>query len=327
MFYDPVAGEVIDFVGGRADLDRASCAPSATPTSRFSEDRLRMLRAVRFATLLGFEIHPATWDALRKQAPEIHAVSAERIREELVRIFLSPIASAASTCWTIAACWPGSSRRCCRSRAASSLRNSTPKAMSGFTPAGCWNCSPSKSPFRSSSPCYCTISASRPPSPSIPPRAASGSTRHDKVGAGMTAPSWSGSAFPRDEIDATVEAVDQHMVFKDVQRMRVARLKRFMARPGISRTRWNCTASIARAATRCSTTTSFSGKQEEFASEPLIPPPLVNGGDLIALGWKPGPKFKEVLDAVQTRQLEGVLTTREEALAWLKTEYPEGYLK
>lgn len=63
------------------------------------------------------------------------------------------------------------------------------------------------------------------------------------------------------------------------------------------------------------------GKQEEFANEPLIPPPLVNGKDLIALGWKPGPKFKEVLDAVQTRQLEGTLTTREEALEWIETEF------
>ncbi len=64
-------------------------------------------------------------------------------------------------------------------------------------------------------------------------------------------------------------------------------------------------------------------KQEEFASEPLIPPPLVTGRDLIALGWAPGPRFKEVLDAVQTRQLEGTLTTRDEALEWIKMEFAE----
>ncbi len=62
-------------------------------------------------------------------------------------------------------------------------------------------------------------------------------------------------------------------------------------------------------------------RREEFANEPLIPPPLVTGHDLIALGWKPGPKFKEVLDAVQTRQLEGSLRQREEALAWVKSAY------
>jgi len=62
-------------------------------------------------------------------------------------------------------------------------------------------------------------------------------------------------------------------------------------------------------------------KREEFANEPIIPPPLVRGDDLIALGLKPGPKFGEILEAVQTRQLEGTLRTRDEALEWIKREY------
>ncbi len=90
MFYDPIASEVIDFVGGRADLERRLLRAIGDAPSRFREDRLRMLRAVRFATALEFDIDPATWEALQKQAAEIHSVSAERIREELVRIFLSP---------------------------------------------------------------------------------------------------------------------------------------------------------------------------------------------------------------------------------------------
>jgi poly(A) polymerase len=65
-------------------------------------------------------------------------------------------------------------------------------------------------------------------------------------------------------------------------------------------------------------------KQEEFANEPLIPPPLVTGHDLISMGWKPGPLFKEVLDAVQTRQLEGTLSSREDALAWIHSDFGEG---
>src|SRR3984957_1222976 len=85
MFYDPVAGEVIDFVGGRADLERRVLRAIGDAGSRFREDRLRMLRAVRFATVLEFEIDPATWEAVQRLALEIHAVSAERIREELVR--------------------------------------------------------------------------------------------------------------------------------------------------------------------------------------------------------------------------------------------------
>ena len=90
MFYDPLAGKVIDFVEGRADLARHLLRAIGNPASRFREDRLRMLRAVRFATALEFEIDAGTWAALREQAEEIHEVSAERIREELVRIFLSP---------------------------------------------------------------------------------------------------------------------------------------------------------------------------------------------------------------------------------------------
>src|SRR4051794_35293170 len=90
MFFDPEKDEVIDFVGGRADLERKLIRAIGDPAQRFAEDRLRMLRAIRFAAVLGFEIDPATWDAVRASAESIKEISAERIREELVRIFLSP---------------------------------------------------------------------------------------------------------------------------------------------------------------------------------------------------------------------------------------------
>src|SRR3954471_5222953 len=90
MFFDPEKEEVIDFVGGREDLERKLIRAIGDPSQRFAEDRLRMLRAVRFATVLGFEIDPATWDAVVANAAAINQISAERIREELVRIFLSP---------------------------------------------------------------------------------------------------------------------------------------------------------------------------------------------------------------------------------------------
>ena len=81
---------MIDFVGGRADLEARLIRAIGDPAQRFAEDRLRMLRAVRFATTLEFEIEPATWNALVQSAPAISEISAERIREELVRIFMSP---------------------------------------------------------------------------------------------------------------------------------------------------------------------------------------------------------------------------------------------
>jgi poly(A) polymerase len=322
MFYDPLAAEVIDFVGGRGDLDRRLLRAIGDAASRFREDRLRLLRAIRFATVLDFEIDPATWEALQAQAPEIPAVSAERIREELVRIFLHPN----------------------RLRGFDLLDQSglfraiIPEMMDlkgceqppQFHPEGdVWVHTRRMLellPAQVSVPLVFAVllhDIGKPATYSLDP--AEGRIRfnaHDKVGAGMTRAIMERLRFSRDEIDATVEAVDQHMVFKDVQHMRVAKLKRFMARPGFTDElelhRVDCQSSHA----MLDNYEFLHRKEEEFANEPLIPPPLVNGDDLIALGWKPGPKFKEVLDAVQTRQLEGALTSREQALDWVKTQFP-----
>ena len=147
---------------------------------------------------------------------------------------------------------------------------------------------------------------------------------HDRIGAEMTEAMMGRLRFSRAEIDATVEMVRQHMVFKDVPNMRVAKLKRFMARPTfedeLELHRVDCASSH-----RMMDNYEFLlRKREEFANEPIIPPPLVRGDDLIALGLKTGPKFGEILEAAETRQLEGTLRTREEALEWLKREYSLG---
>jgi poly(A) polymerase len=147
---------------------------------------------------------------------------------------------------------------------------------------------------------------------------------HDRIGAAMTESIMERLRFSRAEIEAVVEMVRQHMVFKDVPKMRVAKLKRFMARPTFEEElelhRVDCASSH-----RMMENYEFLlRKREEFANEPIIPPPLVRGDDLIALGMKPGPKFGEILEAVETLQLEGVLKDREEALDWVKREYSLG---
>ncbi len=145
---------------------------------------------------------------------------------------------------------------------------------------------------------------------------------HESVSARMTEEIMRRLRFSNEEIEATVEMVQNHMVFKDVQNMRVARLKRFMARPTfddeLELHRVDCLGSHG----LLDNYEFLRRRREEFASEPLIPPPLLTGHDLIALGWKPGPNFKAVLDAAQVRQLEGTLRTREEALSWVTKEYP-----
>ncbi len=93
MFYDPVADEVIDYVGGRADLKAGIIRTIGRPDERFGEDYLRMIRAARFAVRLGFEIDPATAAALRKYAPHITAISGERILEELSKMLAQPSAA------------------------------------------------------------------------------------------------------------------------------------------------------------------------------------------------------------------------------------------
>jgi len=117
-----------------------------------------------------------------------------------------------------------------------------------------------------------------------------------------------------------VSAVANHMVFKDVQEMRVAKLRRFMARPGfddeLELHRVDCVSSHG----MVDNYDFVRRRREEFAAEPLIPPPLLTGEDLKSLGLRPGPRFKEILDAVSNRQLEGALRTREEALEWVKRE-------
>jgi poly(A) polymerase len=147
---------------------------------------------------------------------------------------------------------------------------------------------------------------------------------HDRLGAEMAEEIMRRLRFSGAETEATVEMVRQHMVFKDVPKMREAKLKRFMARPTfddeLELHRVDCEGSH-----RMLDNYEFLlRKREEFANEPIIPPPLVRGTDLMALGLKPGPKFGEILEAVETRQLEGELRTREEALEWVKRAYSPG---
>jgi poly(A) polymerase len=132
--------------------------------------------------------------------------------------------------------------------------------------------------------------------------------------------------FPNNVIEPAVEAVANHMMFKDVQKMRVAKVKRFMARPTFEDEmelhRVDCMSSNGLK----DNYEFLRAKQAEFAvvTTPLIPKPLINGRDLMALGFSAGPKLGELLTAAQNLQLEGQIQTREEALAWLQT--PEAKL-
>ena len=321
LFYDPIKKTVSDFVGGRADLAAKIIRAIGNPEHRFAEDKLRLLRAVRFACTLDFKIEAETWNAVCTNAPKLQEVSAERIREEFTKIMLSPA----------------------RVRGFDLLDESglmrvilpEIEALKGceqppqFHPEGdVWvhtRLMLSMLPKEVSLPLVLAVlfhDIAKPATFSFDETAKrirfSG---HEKLGAEMTEAILSRLRYPRKTIDETVEAVANHMAFKDVQHMRVARLKRFLARPTI-------TDELALHKVDCQSSNGdlsnyefLTRKIEEFSHEPLIPPPLLTGNDLMRLGYQPGPQFKTILEAVQSAQLEGVLTTPSDAESWVRANF------
>jgi tRNA nucleotidyltransferase/poly(A) polymerase len=319
MYYDPLSEGVIDYVNGREDLAGKLVRAIGQPSGRFAEDRLRMLRALRFAAALGFEIEADTWSAIRAAAQEIAIISPERIRDELLKILVNP----------------------------NRLRGFDLLDQSGLLAVilpeiealkGCEQPEqfhPEGDVFVHTRLMLSLLApeASRPQVLAVllhdigKPRVRSFDpidqrirfNGHDRVGAEMTEKVMTRLRFPRHEIDLVVDAVSNHMVFKDVRQMRPAKLRRFMARPhfGIELElhRIDCAGSHG----DLENYHFLINKESEFAQEPLIPARLVRGDDLIAMGLTPGPRIGELLEAVQTAQLEGEIKTRAEALELLRT--------
>ena len=314
LFLDPVTNRVLDFVGGQADLAAGVIRAIGDPKQRFAEDRLRLLRAVRFAATLEFEIDPATWTALKEVAGGILVVSPERIRDELLKILKDRH----------------------RVRGLDLLSDSgllqatlpEVEALKGceqppqFHPEGDVFVHTRKmlellpddaSPLLALAVLLHDIG--KPPTFSLDPvDQRIRFNGHDRVGAEMALNVMRRLRFSGQETEQVVEAVRNHMVFKDVPQMRPARLRRFMARPNfpleLELHRVDCLGSFG----SLDTYDFLNQKEAEFAAEPLIPPPLVSGHDLLRLGLLPGPRIGEILEAVQTAQLEGEVLGREEAL-------------
>lgn len=315
LFEQPESGEVIDFVGGVADLRAGVLRAIGEPAARFKEDGLRLLRAVRFATVLGFEIEPMTLAAIRECAPLLARISPERVRDEFSKILTSP-----------------------RRRAGVELLVGTglmEHVMPEFLKTiGCeqppeWH--PEGDVYthtcimlemlEADAPLELCLAVllhdiAKPPCQTFSDRIRFNG--HDAMGAEMADVILRRLRYPNDVIAAVVPMVARHMQFMNVQQMRTAKLKRFMAEPTFPQ-------EMELHRVDCGSSNGFTDNYEflqekaaEFAAEPLIPPPLVTGRDLIQLGLKPGPRFKEILEAIQTEQLEGRILDREPALDYLK---------
>ena len=318
LFEDPETEQVIDYVNGLPDLKSGVIRAIGDAGARFTEDGLRLLRAVRFATTLGFVIDPGTDAALKKCAHLLDRISPERIRDEFTKILLSP------------------RRRAGIEHLVDSdlMRHFLPE----FLPLiGCeqppeWH--PEGDVYihtlimldmlAEDAPldlCLAVLlhDIAKPPCRTIDDD--TGRIRfngHDAMGAEMAESILRRLRFPNHVVDAVVPMVARHMQFMNVQKMRVAKLKRFMATPT-----FDLEMELHRV--DCGSSNGFTdnyeylqAKEAEFAAEPLIPPPLVTGRDLIKHGLTPGPRFKDILEAIQTEQLEGRILDREPALEFLR---------
>lgn len=322
MFLDPVTGEIIDCIGGMNDLSARKLRAIGDPEERFHEDHLRLMRAVRFATVLGYEIEPVTWAAVRAQAESISKISIERTRDEFVKILLHPRRlqgfdllaesgllfqflpemAALKGCTQPPEFHPEGDVWVHTRLMLSLLPEvvSLPLVLSvllhDIAKPATWTCDPAEGRIRFNG--------------------------HDRLGAEMTGDILRRMRFPNEVIDATVEAVDCHMRYMHVQDMRTAKLKRFMARPTfpdeLQLHRVDCLGSNG----LLDNYEFLLARQEEFANAPVIPPRFINGHQLMAMGYPAGAELGRILTAVQDAQLEGVVTSEEEAAAWVRREYP-----
>ena len=318
LFYDPVREKLHDWVGGEADLRARLIRTIGSPAERFAEDHLRLLRAVRFAAQLGFQIEAKTFQALEAHAPKIQGISAERIREELIKLFSPPHAArglellqqsglleqvlpelaATLTCQQSPDFHPEGS---VFNHLVLMLRHLPPRAE----PSLAW--------------AVLLHDIAKPVTASRDSR--TGSIHffgHEKVGAEMAANILRRLRFPRRQSEAIVQAVRYHMQFKDAPDMRKSTVRRLLMRPTfpleLELHRLDCLGSHG----RLDVYDFLVHQNKELARQPEVRPPLLKGGDLIALGMKPGPALGALLAELREKQLQDELKTRAEAKKWVR---------
>jgi len=317
---DPATGEVLDYVGGRSDLRMGIVRAIGDPRLRFSEDKLRMLRAVRFAARFGFQIEPETMAAARSLAPQITQVSYERIRDELTKLLTEGAARRGfellDQTGLLAVVLPDIAR----------MKGVAQPPQ--FHPEGdVWihtlmlleklppDCSPTLAWG------VLLHDVGKPPtfSPATGPGTRIRFNGHEEIGARMAEHICRNLRFSNEETEQIESLVANHMRFKDVPKMRTATLKRFVRLPRFDEHlelhRLDCLASHGGLE-------SYNFVQRfllETPVEKVYPPKLVTGDDLKGMGLVPGPRFKEILAAVEEAQLEGRLQDRESALEFVRS--------
>lgn len=318
MFYDPAAMKVLDFVGGQADLEQKTIRAIGDAGERFDEDKLRLLRAVRFASSLGFEIEPLTWQALKGEAAKISCVSAERIRDELVKTLLRPGARRAIQLLFES----GLLDAVLPEIAALHQKRNTP----GFSPEKDLLQTTAALAGRLTKPTEVQAFGALfyywdggEPEPDGENEAAIFSHgRHTRFS--RVADVLKRLKASNETIDGVLEILKNQHSFEEVQHMREGVLKTFMARNSFAQELELYRIYSRQTGEGAENCGFIDRKLEEYAGVNLSPSAFLNGHDFINLGLEPGPKLKPLLDEAYLLQLEGRLENRGQALAWAKEQ-------
>jgi poly(A) polymerase len=317
LLLDPDTNEVLDYVGGRADLERGVVRTIGEAHQRFAEDKLRMLRAVRFSARFGYVIDRHTFSAIRELALQIHQVSHERVRDEILKMLTE-----------------GHARRAFELLDATTLLELVLpeiKKMQGVAqppqyhpegdvwihtlllleglPPGC-----SKTLALGA----LLHDVGKPPTFRIAPDRIR-FDGHAEIGTKMAEEICRRFRLSNEETEQVMALVANHMRFGSIAQMKESTLKRFFRLPRFEEHmelhRLDCSSSHR-------DLNLYEFAKEKFRSMPqeqIRPQPLITGSDLIAAGYQPGPMFKELLTAVEDAQLEGSIRTKEEALGLAKS--------
>jgi poly(A) polymerase len=318
LFYDPVRKQLHDWVGGEADLRARIIRTIGAPVERFAEDHLRLLRAVRFAVQLDFGIEAGTFAALKANAAKIKTISAERVREELVKLFRPPHAP----------------RGLDLLRESGLLEQVLPEIAATLACEQSPDFHPEGTVFNhlrlmlqhlprdadASLPWAVLLhDVAKPVTASADPE--TGSMHfygHEKIGAEMAGEILERLRFPRKQIDEVIKAVLFHMQFKDALQMRKSTLRRLLMRPTfpleLELHRLDCLGSHG----HLDVHDFLAAQARQLEAQPQIRPPLLKGDDLIALGLKPGPALGALLAEIREKQLQDELKTKAEARKWAR---------
>ena len=317
LFYDPVTEKIHDWVDGEADLRAKIIRTIGAPEERFAEDHLRLLRAVRFAAQLDFAIELQTLAAIKRLASKIELISAERIRDELIKLFSPPHAARGLGLLLQSGLLPGVLPELVATTACEQSPDFHPEGtvfehirlmLEKMPPEA-----PAALPWA-----VLLHDIAKPATAERDP--VTGKIHfygHEKVGALLAERILTRLRFPKKEIEEIVACVRQHMQFKDVKQMRKATLRRLLLRETfpleLELHRLDCLGSHG----DLGHYEYLVGQAAELEKKPAIRPPLLTGEDLIALGLKPGPALGALLAEIREKQLQDELTTSREARAWV----------